>query len=257
MMPNAPPPPSTGDKNPSDAGAKPPQPRAFNVPPVTLTAAGLLIAAFAILTFMPIAWTVGIIELFAVRPIVVAAALRDPLQIHSALAALTLVTYALIHIDGIHIALNVGFLLAFGGGCERLFGRRRFVAILFLSAIAGAAAKLAMDWNAPIVMYGASGAVFGCMGAFFRLMIGGPPQLRRKGLISAAFGGGRERNRHLGRPTDIGGRRRHRMGCPCRRLRGRRVAGLAAEAASGAGRGLKGFVHRAPLQLPYEYPQRL
>ena len=183
MMPNAPPPPSTGDNSPSDAGAKPPQPRAFNVPPVTLTAAGLLIAAYAILTFMPIAWTIGIIELFAVRPIVVAAALRDPLQIHSALAALTLVSYALIHIDGIHIALNVGFLLAFGGGCERLFGRRRFVAILILSAIAGAAAKLAMDWNAPIVMYGASGAVFGCMGAFFRLMIGGPPQLRRKGLI--------------------------------------------------------------------------
>lgn len=182
-MPNAPPPPATGDKNPPDAGVKPPQPRAFNVPPVTLTAAGLLIAAFAILTLMPVAWTVGIIEMFAVRPIAVAAALRDPLQFQSAIAALTLVTYALIHIDGIHVALNVGFLLAFGGGCERLFGRRRFVAILILSAIAGAAAKLAVDWNAPVVMYGASGAVFGCMGAFIRLMIGGPPQLRRRGLI--------------------------------------------------------------------------
>ncbi len=182
-MPNAPPPPSTGDKNLTDSGVKPPNPPAFNVPPVTLTAAGVLIAAFAILTLMPVAWTVGIIEVFAFRPIVVAAALRDPLQIQSAVAALTLVTYALIHIDGIHVALNVGFLLAFGGGCERLFGRRRFLTILILTAIAGAGAKLAVDWNAPIVMYGASGAVFGCMGAFVRLMIGGPPKLRRMGLI--------------------------------------------------------------------------
>ena len=113
-MHKAPQPPAPGREDPPEGRAKPPNPRAFNVPPVTLTTAVLLIAAFAVLTLAPVPWTVGIIEHFSLRPLLVAQALRDPLQLSSALAALTLVSHALIHIDGIHIALNVGFLLAFG-----------------------------------------------------------------------------------------------------------------------------------------------
>ena len=168
------------------ATERPPSPRAFNVPPITLGVAALLVAVFGVLSFAPVPWTVSVIEAFSVRPIRVAIALADPARGEPLLAALSLLTYALIHLDAMHIALNVGFLLAFGGMCERAFGPRRYVAILVLAAIAGAAAKLALDWNAPVYMIGASGAVFGCMGAFIRLLIGGPVHVRRRGLALLA-----------------------------------------------------------------------
>ena len=155
---------------------------AVNIPPVTLAAAGVLVAAFALLSLGPPSWTATALQWFAVRPVLIADAVRDPVQGHPAIAALSLVGHALIHLDLAHVALNVGFLLAFGGICERVFGPRRFAAILVLSAVAGAGAKLAVDWNAAVYMIGASGAVFGCMGAFIRLLIGGPPVLRRRGL---------------------------------------------------------------------------
>lgn len=161
---------------------RPSNPPAFNVPPVTLAVAALLVAVFGVLTVAPVHWTAGVIEAFSLRPIRVAIALADPARGQSALAAASLLTHALIHIDGVHIALNVGFLLAFGSMCERAFGPRRFGAILVLTAIAGGLAKLAVDWNAPVIMFGASGAVFGCMGAFVRLLISGPAHVRRRGL---------------------------------------------------------------------------
>ena len=171
---------------PPGAPERPRGPRAFNVPPITLGVAAVLVAIFGVLSFAPVPWTVSVIEAFSVRPIRVAIAFADPANGEPLMVALSLVTYALLHLDGMHIALNVGFLLAFGGMCERAFGPRRYVAILLLAALAGAAAKLALDWNAPVYMIGASGAVFGCMGAFIRLLIGGPVHVRRRGLALLA-----------------------------------------------------------------------
>ncbi len=176
--------PAGGDS--SGAAERPPGPRAFNVPPITLGVAAVLVAVFGVLSFAPVPWTVSVIEAFSVRPIRVAIAFADPANGEPLMVALTLVTYALLHLDGMHIALIGGFLLAFGGMCERAFGPRRYVAILLVAALAGAAAKLALDWNAPVYMIGASGAVFGCMGAFIRLLIGGPVHIRRRGLTLLA-----------------------------------------------------------------------
>ena len=163
-----------------------PEPPAFNVPPVTLAMAGLLVAVFGILALAPGWWTATAIDWLAVRPVFVAKALSDPQPLPKLIAALSLLGHALVHLDGMHVALNVGFLLAFGGVCERAFGPRRYVGILVSAAIAGAMAKLALDWNTPLYMIGASGAVFGCMGAFIRLLIGGSPQTRRRGLVLLA-----------------------------------------------------------------------
>lgn len=169
-----------GDQPPE--AHRPQDPPAFNVPPLTLALAGLLIAIFGVLALAPVWWTALAIDWFAVRPVFVAKALGDPQPLRVIVAALSMVSHALIHLDGVHVALNVGFLLAFGGICERAFGTRRYVGILFWAAVAGAAAKLALDWNTPLYMIGASGAVFGCMGAFIRLMIGGTPAMRQRGL---------------------------------------------------------------------------
>ena len=183
-MPSVPlsPRPAGGDQ-PPEPPVRPPSPRAFNVPPVTLAVAAVLVAVFGILTLAPVPWTVGIVETFSLRPIRVALALAHPADGRPVLAALSFLSHALIHIDGVHIAFNVGFLLAFGSMCERAFGPRRYIAILALTAVAGAAAKLATDWAEPVIMFGASGAVFGCMGAFIRLLISGPAHIRRRGLV--------------------------------------------------------------------------
>ena len=173
--------------NPLGTLERPPSPPAFNVPPVTLAVAALLVAVFAVLSLAPVTWTASMIEAFSVRPIRVAIALADPSRGQPALAIVSLLTHALIHIDAAHIVLNVGFLLAFGSMCERAFGPIRYGAILILTAIAGALAKLVLDWGALVIMFGASGAVFGCMGAFVRLLIGGPTPIRRRGL--ALMGG--------------------------------------------------------------------
>lgn len=173
-------PPPVGEPPPEPR--RPSEPRAFNVPPVTLAVAGILVAVFGILTLAPVWWAALAIDWLAVRPVFVAEALSNPQPLTVLVAALSMVGHALIHLDGVHVALNVGFLLAFGGGCERAFGARRYIGILVVAAIAGAAAKLALDWNTPLYMIGASGAVFGCMGAFIRLLIGGPPRMRRSGL---------------------------------------------------------------------------
>lgn len=173
--------PPPGDE-PHDAGRRP-GPPAFNVPPLTLAFAGVLITVFGILTLAPALWTVAAIEWFSVQPVLVARAVNDPQPLRLLAAAFTLLSHALIHLDGVHLAVNTGFLLAFGSMCERVFGAPRYAGILVLAALAGAAAKLALDWNTPLYMIGASGAVFGCMGAFIRLLIGGPPHLRRRGLM--------------------------------------------------------------------------
>lgn len=171
-----------GNDNPPIARGSP-EPPAFNVPPVTLAAAGLLVAVFAVLALAPAWWTVAAVDWLAVRPVLVAKALSDPQPVPTLIAGLSLLSHALVHLDGMHVALNVGFLLAFGGGCERAFGTRRYIGILVVAAIAGAMAKLALDWNTPLYLIGASGAVFGCMGAFIRLMIGGSAPMRHRGVI--------------------------------------------------------------------------
>ena len=161
----------------------PANPPAFNVPPVTLATAGVLVAVFGLLALGPDSLAAATLHWLAFRPIRIVYAFHEPLHGQTLIAVLSLLTHALIHFDFAHLALNVGFLLAFGAACERVFGPRRFAAILVLSAIAGAAAKFAVDWNAPVYMIGASGAVFGCMGGFIRLMLGGPPRMRRRGLL--------------------------------------------------------------------------
>lgn len=157
------------------------------MPPATLTVAALLVAVFGVLTLMPVSWTAAVVDAFSVRPLRVAFALHDPVHGRPLLAAVSLLTHALIHIDGIHIGLNVAFLLAFGSLCERAFGRRRLVVILVVSAIAGAMAKLVADWQMPVIMFGASGAVFGCMGAVIRLLVGGSVQAARRGMTAVKW----------------------------------------------------------------------
>jgi membrane associated rhomboid family serine protease len=77
-----------------------------------------------------------------------------------------LITAAFMHASILHIALNMYALYLFGPPLEAALGRARFLAVYLISAVGGTAASYA--FSSPVQpSLGASGAVFGLLGAFF------------------------------------------------------------------------------------------
>ena len=74
-----------------------------------------------------------------------------------------LITSAFLHANLIHIAFNMYFLWFVGSAVEQALGRGRFLLIYFVSALAGSAGALVWTPTQPTV--GASGALFGLLGA--------------------------------------------------------------------------------------------
>ncbi|CAN5171545.1 hypothetical protein BH11ACT4_BH11ACT4_09510 [soil metagenome] len=65
----------------------------------------------------------------------------------------------------LHILFNMFSLFIFGPIMERMLGRIRFLALYLLSGFGGSVAVLLLAPGTPVV--GASGAIFGLLGAFF------------------------------------------------------------------------------------------
>ncbi len=80
------------------------------------------------------------------------------------------VTHMGLHGDYAHLAVNCGWLLAFGSIVGRRIGTWRFIALSIVTGIAGALAFLACNWGLAAPMVGASGAISGLMGAAVRFM---------------------------------------------------------------------------------------
>lgn len=77
-----------------------------------------------------------------------------------------LVTCLFLHGDGLHLLLNGLALVGLGGFCEALFGRGRLLWLFLACGIAGGL----LSWSGPLVVsIGASGALFGWMGAVLGL----------------------------------------------------------------------------------------
>jgi membrane associated rhomboid family serine protease len=154
----------------------------FNVPPITLAAAGAVTAMFVLLKVAPQDWANWIIVHFALIPDRLAAAWADPMGPEAVFGFGGLLLHTFIHVDWAHWALNVGFLLAFGALCERAFGPTRYILLLLVSTLAGSAAQLVAEWGSMFIMFGASGAVAGCFAGASRLMVSSPnPRQRRTG----------------------------------------------------------------------------
>jgi membrane associated rhomboid family serine protease len=74
-----------------------------------------------------------------------------------------LITAAFLHYGPIHLAFNMLALWWFGSAVEQVLGRGRFLLLYVVSGLAGSAGALLASPNALTV--GASGAIFGIMGA--------------------------------------------------------------------------------------------
>src|SRR3954471_21157993 len=79
-----------------------------------------------------------------------------------------LVTAGLLHAGFLHLAFNMFALYVLGTMLEPAIGRLRFGLIYFVSLLAGSFGALLLEPNAPTV--GASGAIFGLMGAAIVIM---------------------------------------------------------------------------------------
>lgn len=77
-----------------------------------------------------------------------------------------LITAAFLHANIIHIGFNMFALWVIGGPVEQYLGRARFLGLYFAAGLAGSAGALLQT---PLVTVGASGAIFGILGAMLIL----------------------------------------------------------------------------------------
>jgi membrane associated rhomboid family serine protease len=89
-----------------------------------------------------------------------------------------LVTSLFLHVGFIHLAFNIWALVSFGPIVERLFGSVSFALIYLIAGVAGSLGSVI--WNPAVNSVGASGAIFGLLGALIAA------QLRNDGSIPSS-----------------------------------------------------------------------
>jgi membrane associated rhomboid family serine protease len=95
----------------------------------------------------------------------------------------TLVSSMFMHGDWLHVISNMWFLFIFGDNVEDVLGRVRYIAFYVLCGLCAAFAQIAIDPDSLVPMVGASGAIAGVLGAYFRLF----PHARVVTLIPVLF----------------------------------------------------------------------
>jgi membrane associated rhomboid family serine protease len=156
----------------------------FLAPPGTLWLSGSLVAVFLVLRLAGEPARQWARETFAFVPGWFLAQFMDWGPEPSFGGMLPLVSHAFLHFDALHIAFNAGLLLAFGSFVERRLGLSRFLLLFLLAVIAGALAQLAAEGPVIIAMFGASGGVFGMIGATTGLLgRDANPLRRRQGVV--------------------------------------------------------------------------
>jgi rhomboid protease GluP len=99
-----------------------------------------------------------------------------------------LLSAAFLHGGLVHLFVNMYTLYDFGRMSERIFGPAAFLAVYLLSGLAGSAASV--WWNPAVNSVGASGALFGVLGAMLVYMLdkrnGVPASVMRTHAVSLA-----------------------------------------------------------------------
>lgn len=161
-----------------------PQPRPrepiFNIPPGTLWLALAMVAVFALQSLLEgRAWN-WLLNTFAFVSTTFWPRTAD---LPTAQGVMTLVSHAFLHADLVHLALNLGLLLAFGSFVERHLGLVRYLLVFALTAAAGALSEYLFRGAEPLALIGASGAVYGMTGAAIRFMFAGGGAARRRSAL--------------------------------------------------------------------------
>ncbi|WP_132992651.1 rhomboid family intramembrane serine protease [Gordonia zhaorongruii] len=81
-----------------------------------------------------------------------------------------LITSGFLHQSVMHVAVNMISLYIIGAELEKVLGRNRYLAIYLIGLLGGSAAVMALE-HSPTLTAGASGAIYGLMGALFVLLL--------------------------------------------------------------------------------------
>ena len=157
----------------------------FNAPWVVIATIAVLVAIHLALELAGEDWQVWALYAFSFIPSRFqpnAIAMLEGSQYWS------LVTYAFLHADWMHVGFNCLWLLIFGTPVARVLGVLRYSIIFIVAAIGGALVMLAVHWGEFVITVGASASVSGLLAAAIPIMYGnrwrGPltiPELLRNG----------------------------------------------------------------------------
>ncbi|MBL8905325.1 MAG: rhomboid family intramembrane serine protease [Rhizobiales bacterium] len=144
--------------------------RLINSPPVVIGSIVLLLAVHLAIVFLGEDWQIWSIAVFGFNPL---RWLPDtPIAMIQGSQYWSLVSYALLHADWIHVGLNCLWLLVFGTPVARLGGPWRFLAVCLAGAIGGSLASLILHWGQNVNLIGASGAVSGLLAGSVPILYG-------------------------------------------------------------------------------------
>ncbi len=143
----------------------------FFVPRTIFVLIAVLVAVHALRTFLAPEYDSFITVMFGIlpgryMPEVISA---FPGGVWSAIPPF--ITYAFLHADFTHLAINSAWLLAFGSAVVRRIGTARFLALYLICAVFAALVHIIVDHASLAPMIGASGAISGMMGAAFRISL--------------------------------------------------------------------------------------
>ncbi len=156
--------------DPGRGAAKTASEPAINLPPAVKVLCLLLIAVFCLQEFMSEEMSSLMVMTLGFIPARYSGAMEFAGSLDVAGAILAPLTYMFLHGGWLHLATNVGMLMAFGAGVEKSLGSKRFLIIYLVSGIAGAVAQFLVTPGSDMPLIGASGGVSGLFGAIVMLM---------------------------------------------------------------------------------------
>jgi membrane associated rhomboid family serine protease len=137
--------------------------RSASTPYVTYS----LIALNALVFLWQLTLTPGELgRVFYTMALVPCEATRDPLAVETALDMLRTM---FLHGGWVHLIANMVFLSVFGPNIEDYLGKARYLAFYLLAGFVASITHTVINWNVCIPTIGASGAIYGLLGAFFLL----------------------------------------------------------------------------------------
>lgn len=146
-------------------------PPAFNATPAVLALIAANAAIHGIRLLLPEQWSAMVGALGGFSPPWFLATIMGEPSPYRFFLLLSPLSYAFLHGDWLHLAVNMAFLLAFGTAMERRLGRGRFLGLYAVCALCAAAASVTLFFlsHEQTIMVGASGAISGLFGAVLRL----------------------------------------------------------------------------------------
>lgn len=140
----------------------------FFVPRIIIASIGLLAAVHVLRTLLIPELDQFVVVMFGVMPARYQPGIISAFPGGAWSALVSFFTYAFLHADFTHLAINCAWLLAFGSAVVRLIGNTRFVALYLICDVFAALVHIIVDHASLTPMVGASGAISGMMGAAFR-----------------------------------------------------------------------------------------